>query len=104
MPLLPTPYFYRPDRNIPLYRFGVILAEVYDTMSDFIISDFLLVSLHSSQKSPDELYMFGRGRIQNVGGLIRGTEAIAPGVVTLHRLCNSPGFPDGIPESFNNVP
>ncbi len=52
------------------------LAAALDSLSDVIISGFLLLSIHRSQKPADELHMFGHGRAQNVAALISATMLI----------------------------
>lgn len=50
-----------------------MLAGAFDTLSDILISAFLLVSISWSRKPADEFHMFGHGRIQNVASLITAT-------------------------------
>ncbi len=51
----------------------IILAGAFDTLSDILISGFLLGSIYWSRKPADELHMFGHGRIQNVAALVTAT-------------------------------
>lgn len=50
----------------------VILAGAFDTLSDILISVFLLISLFLSKKPADEFHMFGHGRA-HVGALVTST-------------------------------
>lgn len=47
----------------------ILLAGALDTLSDILVSAFLLGSVYWSRKPADELHMFGHGRIQNVASL-----------------------------------
>jgi len=51
----------------------VLLASAFDSLSDVIISTFLLLSVYWSQKPADEFHMFGHGRAQNVAALVSAT-------------------------------
>jgi cation diffusion facilitator family transporter len=51
----------------------ILLAGAFDSLSDILISAFLLVSIHWSSKPADEIHMFGHGRIQNVASLVIAT-------------------------------
>jgi len=55
-----------------LTSFLVLLAESFMAIGEILISTFLLLSLYWSRKPADELYMFGRGRAQNVAALVSG--------------------------------
>jgi len=50
-----------------------LLAEALHTLSDIVISGFLLVAAIWSVKDPDEVHMFGYGRAQNVAALVAAT-------------------------------
>lgn len=54
----------------------VQLAAALDSLSDVVISGFLLLSVYRSQKPPDEMHMFGHGRAQNVAALVSATMLI----------------------------
>jgi len=51
----------------------VLLAEAYHTLSDVLVSGFLLYALAWSRKPADEFHMFGHGRAQNVATLVSAT-------------------------------
>jgi len=51
----------------------VLLAEALHTLSDVIISTFLLFAVFWSRKPADEFHMFGHGRAQNVAALVSAT-------------------------------
>ena len=51
----------------------MLLAEAYHTLSDVLVSGFLLYALAWSRKPADEYYMFGHGRAQNVAALVSAT-------------------------------
>ncbi len=50
-----------------------LLAEGLHTLSDIIVSGFLLVAVWWSRKPPDEVHQFGYGRAQYVGALVAAT-------------------------------
>lgn len=50
-----------------------LLAEALHTLSDLIVSSFLLLSARWSRRPPDAIHMFGYGRAQNVGALVAAT-------------------------------
>lgn len=51
----------------------VLLAEALHTLSDVMISIFLLFAVFWSRKPADEFHMFGHGRAQNVAALVSAT-------------------------------
>lgn len=51
----------------------ILLAGAFDTLSDILISAFLLGSIYWSRKPADKYHMFGHGRIQNVASLVTAT-------------------------------
>jgi len=51
----------------------VLLAEALHTLSDVLISTFLLFAVFWSRKPADEFHMFGHGRAQNVAALVSAT-------------------------------
>jgi cation diffusion facilitator family transporter len=51
----------------------VLLAEALHTLSDIIISIFLLAASVWSRKKPDAFHMYGHGRAQNVAALVAAT-------------------------------
>jgi cation diffusion facilitator family transporter len=51
----------------------VLLAEALHTLSDILISSFLLAASVWSRKEADEVHMFGYGRAQNVAALVAAT-------------------------------
>jgi cation diffusion facilitator family transporter len=50
-----------------------LFAEALHTLSDILISGFLLVAAIWSRKEADEVHMFGYGRAQNVAALVAAT-------------------------------
>jgi len=50
-----------------------LLAEALHTLSDILLSGFLLFAAVYSHKEADETYMFGYGRAQNVAALVAAT-------------------------------
>jgi len=50
-----------------------LLAEAMHTLSDIIISGFLLIATLYARRKPDEIHMFGYGRAQNVAALVAAT-------------------------------
>jgi cation diffusion facilitator family transporter len=51
----------------------LLLAGAFDTLSDILISGFLLLSIYWSKKPADEFHMFGHGRAQNIASLLVST-------------------------------
>lgn len=70
----------------------VILAEALHTLSDILISGFLLVATMWSLKKADATHMFGHGRAQNVAALVAATLFVS---VTSLRL-----FEEAVPRLF----
>jgi len=70
----------------------VLLASALDSLSDVIISTFLLLSVFWSQKPADEFHMFGHGRAQNVAALVSATILIF--------LLSFGAFQEAIPRFF----
>jgi len=70
----------------------VILAEALHTLSDILISGFLLVAATWSRKKADATHMFGHGRAQNVAALVAATLFVS---VTSLRL-----FEEAVPRLF----
>ncbi len=52
------------------------LAAAFNSLSDVIISSFLLLFVYRSREPADELHMFGHGRAQNVAALISASMLI----------------------------
>jgi ferrous-iron efflux pump FieF len=50
-----------------------LLAESFHSMSDLLISSFLLLALLWSRRGADQKHMFGHGRAQNVAALLAAT-------------------------------
>lgn len=51
----------------------LVLAEALHTLSDVLISLFLLLAVFWSRKPADKFHMFGHGRAQNVAALVSAT-------------------------------
>jgi cation diffusion facilitator family transporter len=60
-----------------------LLAESLHTLSDLVISGFLLAATHVSRRPADATYRYGYGRVQHVAALIAATVFIS---VTALRL------------------
>ena len=54
-----------------------LFAAAMDTLSSAFIAAFLLFAVYRSRKPPDESFMFGYGRAQNVAALVSATIFIA---------------------------
>lgn len=50
-----------------------MLAQALHTLSDIVISGFLLIATIWSRKEADEVHMFGHGRAQSVAALVAAT-------------------------------
>jgi len=74
----------------------VLLAEALHTLSDIIISVFLLAASVWSRKQPDAFHMYGHGRAQNVAALVAATLFIS---VTSLRL-----YEEAIPRLWREAP
>lgn len=62
-----------------------LLAEALHTLSDILISGFLLVAAAVSRREPDEVHMFGYGRVQNVAALVAATLFVSFTSFTLYK-------------------
>jgi cation diffusion facilitator family transporter len=51
----------------------VVLAEAMHTLSDILISGFLLIAAKYAQRQADETHMFGYSRAENVAALVAAT-------------------------------
>ena len=71
----------------------VLLAEALHTLSDILISSFLLVASVWSRKEADEVHMFGYGRAQNVAALVAATLFIS--------LTSFKVFEEAVPRLFH---
>ncbi len=49
-----------------------ILASAIDSMLDFLVSLFNYFALHSSEKTPDNIFNFGRSKIEPLAAVIEG--------------------------------
>jgi len=72
----------------------VLLAESFMGLGEILISVFLLLSVWWSRKPADEVYMFGRGRAQNVAALVSATIIIF--------FMSIETFREAIPRLFQN--
>jgi hypothetical protein len=70
----------------------VLLAEALHTLSDILVSGFLLVALAWSRRKDDDVHIFGYGRAQNVAALVAATLFIS---FTSYKL-----FEESIPRLF----
>lgn len=61
-----------------------LLAEALHTLSDILISGFLLAAAVWSRKAADQVHMFGYGRAQNVAALVAATLFISFTSLTLY--------------------
>ncbi len=61
-----------------------LLAEALHTLSDILISGFLLGAAVWSRKAADQVHMFGYGRAQNVAALVAATLFISFTSLTLY--------------------
>jgi len=80
----------------------VLLAEALHTLSDILISTFLLVAVFWSRKPADEFHMFGHGRAQNVAALVAATIFISFMSVEMFREAIPKFFQAGTSE-FQNI-
>jgi cation diffusion facilitator family transporter len=48
-------------------------AEAFHTLSDILVTGFLLLAAYYSRKAADQVHMFGYGRAQNVAALVAAT-------------------------------
>ncbi|OGO10371.1 MAG: hypothetical protein A2Z66_15160, partial [Chloroflexi bacterium RBG_13_66_10] len=57
------------------YMSGVLalMAEAFHTLSDILVTSFLLLAAYYSRKAADQVHMFGYGRAQNVAALVAAT-------------------------------
>ena len=74
----------------------VLLAEALHTLSDILISGFLLLALLYSRRKPDEEHMFGHGRAQSVAGLVAAVLFVS---FTAYKL-----YEEAIPRLFRPEP
>lgn len=54
-----------------------MLAEALHTLSDVLITGFLLIAIAYARRASDEEHMFGHGRAQNVAALVAATLLIS---------------------------
>lgn len=80
-----------------------LFAEALHTLSDIIISGFLLAATVWSRKKADEAHMFGHGRAQNVAALVAATLFISFTSLELYRDA-IPRLFERAPETYRNLP
>ncbi len=80
-----------------------LLAEALHTLSDVFISGFLLIAVHYSRKSADQVHMFGYGRAQNVAALVAATLFISFTSLELYREA-IPHLFEPVRKSYQNLP
>ena len=54
-----------------------LMAEAFHTLSDILVTSFLLLAAYYSRKAADQVHMFGYGRAQNVAALVAATMFIS---------------------------
>lgn len=64
--------------------FMALLAETLHTLTDMVLSGFLLVALIFSERRANETHMFGYGRAQNVAALAAATFFLSTVCLTLY--------------------
>lgn len=69
-----------------------VFAEAMHTLTDILISGFLVMALIYSRRPPDEEHMFGHGRAQSIAGLVAAVLFIA---FTAYRL-----YEEAVPRLF----
>ena len=72
-----------------------LMAEAFHTLSDILVTGFLLVAASYSRKGADQVHMFGHGRAQNVAALVAATLFIS---FTSYKL-----YEEAIPRLFRPV-
>lgn len=70
-----------------------LLAEAFHTLSDVLISGFLLLAIAYARRGSDERHMFGYGRAQNVAALVAATLLVS---FTAYKL-----YEESIPRLFD---
>jgi len=71
-----------------------LLAEALHTLSDILVTGFLLFAAYYSRKAADEEHMFGYGRAQNIAALVAATLFIS---FTSYKL-----YEESIPRLFTS--
>ncbi|HET7010191.1 MAG TPA: cation transporter, partial [Anaerolineales bacterium] len=62
--------------KLAVYSISGVLAlkaEAFHTLSDILVTSFLLLAAYYSRKGADQVHMFGYGRTQNVAALVAAT-------------------------------
>ncbi|HLC05051.1 MAG TPA: cation diffusion facilitator family transporter [Anaerolineales bacterium] len=72
-----------------------LMAEAFHTLSDILVTSFLLLAAYYSRKAADQVHMFGYGRAQNVAALVAATLFIS---FTSYKL-----YEEAIPRLFAPV-
>jgi ferrous-iron efflux pump FieF len=72
-----------------------LMAEAFHTLSDILVTGFLLLSASYSRKAADQAHMFGYGRAQNVAALVAATLFVS---FTSYKL-----YEESIPRLFSRA-
>jgi len=61
-----------------------VLASAIDSLLDLSVSIFNFFALHQSERAPDEMFNFGRGKLEAVASVIEGTIISISGLFILY--------------------
>jgi len=61
----------------------VVLASAVDSLLDFLVSSFNAYAVHSSERPSDDVYNYGRGKMEGVASLLEGLFILASALYIL---------------------
>ena len=61
-----------------------VLASAIDSLLDLTVSVFNYFALHNSEKEPDEMFNYGRGKIEALAAVIEGVVITLSGLYILY--------------------
>ena len=83
--------------------FMVLLADALHTLTDIILSGFLLLALVFSERKADETHMFGYGRAQNIAALAAATFFLSSTSLTLYEQALPKFFDPNVVSTYQHA-
>lgn len=61
-----------------------VLASAIDSLLDMLVSIFNFFAIKKSEENPDEVYQYGKGKIQAIAAVIEGTIITISGIFIIY--------------------
>ena len=62
-----------------------VLASAIDSLLDMLVSIFNFFAIKKSEENPDEVYQYGKGKIQAIAAVIEGTVITISGIYIIYK-------------------